>query len=32
MPTHATGPFDVQMTPQDDKSTNGLSRILLDKH
>ena len=31
MPMHATGPFDVKMMPQDDKSIEGLSRILLDK-
>jgi hypothetical protein len=31
MPAHATGPFDVKTVPQDDKSTEGLSRILLDK-
>lgn len=29
--THATGPFDVKMTPQDDKSTEGVSRMLIDK-
>jgi hypothetical protein len=28
---HATGPFDVKMTPQDDKLGDGLSRMLLDK-
>ena len=28
---HAIGPFDVKMIPQDDKSIEGLSRILLDK-
>jgi hypothetical protein len=31
MPTHATGPFDVKMTPQDDKSGDGISRMLIDK-
>jgi hypothetical protein len=31
MPTHAAGPFDVKMTPQDEKSPEGLNRILLDK-
>jgi hypothetical protein len=31
MTMHATGPFDVKMAPQDDKSTEGLSRFLLDK-
>jgi hypothetical protein len=31
MPIRATGSFDVKMIPQDDKSTEGLSRILLDK-
>lgn len=30
-PMHATGPFDVKMTPQDDKLGDGLSRMLLDK-
>jgi len=28
---HASGPFDVKMIPQDDKSVDGLSRMLLDK-
>jgi hypothetical protein len=27
----ATGPFDVKMTPPDDKTGDGLSRMLLDK-
>jgi hypothetical protein len=27
----ATGPFDVKMTPQDDKTGDGLSRMLIDK-
>jgi len=31
MPAQATGSFDVKMIPQDDKSTEGLSRLLLDK-
>ena len=31
MTSHATGPFDVKMIPQDDKAGDGLSRILLDK-
>jgi hypothetical protein len=32
MPQHATGPFDVKMTPpQDDKLGDGLSRMVLDK-
>ena len=31
MTNHATGPFEVKMIPQDDKSIEGLSRILLDK-
>ena len=29
---HATGPFDVKMTPQDDKLGDGITRMLLDKH
>ncbi len=29
---HATGPFDVTITPQDDKSVDGVSRLLIDKH
>jgi uncharacterized protein DUF3224 len=28
---HTTGPFDVKMTPQDDKLGDGISRMLLDK-
>ena len=28
---HAAGPFDVKMIPQDDKTGDGLSRMLLDK-
>ncbi|HTS35161.1 MAG TPA: DUF3224 domain-containing protein [Candidatus Solibacter sp.] len=28
---HATGPFDVKMTPQDDKLGDGLSRMVLEK-
>jgi hypothetical protein len=28
---HATGPFDVKMTPQDDKLGDGVNRLLLDK-
>jgi len=31
MPQHATGPFDVKMTPQDDKFNDGISRMLIDK-
>ena len=31
MTTHATGPFDVKMLPQDDKTTDGITRMLLDK-
>jgi hypothetical protein len=31
-PMHATGPFDVKMTPQDDKLGDGITRMLLDKH
>ena len=32
MPTHATGPFDVKVTPQDDKSDDPLmGRMMLDK-
>jgi Protein of unknown function (DUF3224) len=31
-PMKATGPFDVKMTPQDDKTGDSLSRMLLDKH
>ena len=31
MTSHATGPFDVKMTPQDDKAGDGISRMLLDK-
>ena len=31
MPQHATGPFDVKMTPQDDKLNDGISRMLIDK-
>jgi hypothetical protein len=28
----AAGPFDVKITPQDDKLNDGVSRMLLDKH
>lgn len=28
---HATGPFEVKMTPQDDKLNDGVSRFLFDK-
>jgi hypothetical protein len=28
---HATGPFDVKITPQDDKLNDGVTRMLLDK-
>jgi Protein of unknown function (DUF3224) len=28
---HATGPFDVKMTPQDDKLNDGVARMILDK-
>ncbi len=31
MSNHASGPFDVKMTPPDDKSGDGLSRFVLDK-
>jgi hypothetical protein len=31
MPAHATGPFDVKVTPQDDKIDPTLGRMLLDK-
>ncbi|MGD1079198.1 MAG: DUF3224 domain-containing protein [Candidatus Sulfotelmatobacter sp.] len=32
MPNHATGPFDVKVTPQDDKSEDAtLGRMTLDK-
>jgi hypothetical protein len=31
MPQHAAGPFDVKVTPQDDKLNDGVSRMLLDK-
>jgi hypothetical protein len=31
MPNHATGPFDVKVTPQDDKIDPQLGRFLLDK-
>jgi hypothetical protein len=31
MTTHSTGAFDVKMIPQEDKSTEGVSRILIDK-
>jgi hypothetical protein len=31
MTSHATGPFDVKMIPQDDKAGDGLTRMLLDK-
>jgi hypothetical protein len=29
--SHATGPFEVKITPQDDKLGDGISRMLLDK-
>jgi hypothetical protein len=29
--SHATGPFDVKMIPQDDKSVEGVTRMLIDK-
>ena len=29
--SHASGPFDVKITPQDDKLGNGISRMLIDK-
>ena len=29
--THATGPFDVKMIPQDDKAIDGVTRMLIDK-
>jgi hypothetical protein len=29
--THATGPFDVKMIPQDDKAVDGVTRMLIDK-
>ena len=29
--SHATGPFDVKMHPQDDQAGDGISRMLLDK-
>ena len=28
---HATGPFDVKMLPQDDKTADGVTRLLIDK-
>lgn len=28
---HANGPFDVKLTPQDDKLADGISRMLIDK-
>jgi hypothetical protein len=31
MTNHATGPFDVKMLPQDDKTADGVTRLLLDK-
>jgi hypothetical protein len=31
MTSHATGPFDVKVIPQDDKLGDGVSRMLLDK-
>ena len=31
MPAHATGPFDVKLTPQDDKIDSTLGRMTLDK-
>jgi len=31
MASHVTGPFDVKMIPQDDKTGDGLSRMSLDK-
>jgi hypothetical protein len=30
-PMHAAGPFDVKLTPQDDKLNDGVSRMLLEK-
>jgi hypothetical protein len=32
MPAHATGPFDVKLTPQDDKLDPTLGRMTIDKH
>jgi hypothetical protein len=29
--SHATGPFDVKMIPQEDKSVDGVTRMLIDK-
>jgi hypothetical protein len=29
--SHAAGPFDVKMTPQDDQAGDGVARMLLDK-
>jgi len=31
MPAHATGPFDVKLTPQDDKIEPSLGRMTIDK-
>ncbi len=31
MTNHATGPFDVEMHPQDDQGADGVTRLLLDK-
>jgi len=31
MPAHATGPFDVKLTPQDDKLDPTLGRMTIDK-
>ena len=31
MTKHAIGPFDVKLTPQDDKSDTGLGRMIIDK-
>ena len=31
MPAHATGPFDVKLTPQDDKIDPTLGRMTIDK-
>ena len=31
MPVHAVGPFDVKLTPQDDKLDPSLARMIIDK-
>lgn len=31
MTLHASGPFDVKVSPQDDKLNDGISRMVLDK-